>query len=225
MCVSSSPTSPVRCTGNDSRRHAPGPAVDEEHQIGAGPGAGVGRVSPDADVHEPGGGVPRRGHQRDVGGERRLAVLGGLVVVGEVVDQLLHPHRVVRRPLPPIQRRAHEAVGRGVDVDREGRHRLFGDHLDRMGVEIGEAVAAVVAVVAARPRVARRLREATGGEGRERLRGGRCRGGEMEDGGSFTRAGRALASPALGTHDLGFSPVAAPNKPARPPPPPPSSSS
>ena len=69
--------------------------------------------------------------------ERRLAEVGAArlrVVVAEVIDQLLAAHRVGRRALAILDEAAHVAVGRGVDVDREGRDRLLLDLGDAVGI-------------------------------------------------------------------------------------------
>ena len=121
--------------------------VDEEDEVRAGRRPRVEGVALDADVHQPGGGVPGRGHERDAGRERGLAALGAGVVVGEVVDELLDPHRVRLRQHPAVEGRAHEAVGGGVCVDRERGDRLLGDHLDGVGVEARELVAPLLPVV------------------------------------------------------------------------------
>ena len=68
------------------------------------------------------------------------------IVVGKVVDQLLDPHRVLLRQHAVVQRGAREGIGRRVDVDGEGRDRLLGRKMDRVGVDLLELVAALVMI-------------------------------------------------------------------------------
>ncbi len=58
-------------------------------------------------------------------GERMAAAVVG-IAVREVVDQLLEADRVLGRQRPLAQEAAHVAVGGGVHVDGEGRHRVGG---------------------------------------------------------------------------------------------------
>ena len=64
-----------------------------------------------------------------------------LPVIGEVVDHLLDADRVGLRQVAFLQRAPREGIGRGVDVDREGRDRVFGGGVDRIGLEFLDAVA------------------------------------------------------------------------------------
>jgi hypothetical protein len=56
----------------------------------------------------------------------------GIVVV-EIVDQLLDPHRVARRQAALVEEPADIGIAGGVDVDREGRDRVIGDDDDGIG--------------------------------------------------------------------------------------------
>ena len=64
-----------------------------------------------------------------------------LPVIGEVVDHLLDADRVGLRQIAFLQRAPREGIGRRVDVDREGRDRVFGRRMDRIGLELLDAVA------------------------------------------------------------------------------------
>jgi hypothetical protein len=64
---------------------------------------------------------PELGRDRERHGALRFRI-----VVAEVVHELLHAHRVFRRELALDQEAPHVRVGRGVDVDREGRERVLG---------------------------------------------------------------------------------------------------
>ena len=81
-------------------------------------------LEPDAD--EPVRGRPRARGDFHRGGERRTA-LRLRVVVGEVVQQLLDPHRALRRELLLIEETAHDGVARGVHIGAEGRERILAD--------------------------------------------------------------------------------------------------
>ena len=56
----------------------------------------------------------------------------GRVVVGEVVEQLLDPDRVLRRQRALVEEPADVGVAGGVDVDRERRERLVPDAEERV---------------------------------------------------------------------------------------------
>ena len=127
------------------RVHRPG-RVDEEDKIGTRRLRCRRHIALDADPHQLRLGIPWRGHDGDIRLERRVQAVGCRVVVREVVDELLHANRVRGRQYTLVEPRPHEGVGRGVDVDGEGRDRLFGDDLDRVRVERLEAVAALIAV-------------------------------------------------------------------------------
>jgi hypothetical protein len=58
------------------------------------------------------------------------------VIVAEVVDQLFGAHGVLRRQAAGIEHAAHVGIGCGVDVDREGRNRIGGDDVDRVGIDV-----------------------------------------------------------------------------------------
>ncbi|MCY1298203.1 hypothetical protein D9M70_476770 [compost metagenome] len=98
-------------------------------------------VALDRHMHQPCAAVPRRrGHRH-----RRLERLGGgfraRPIIGEVIDHLLDPHGVTLRHLPFHQRAAHEGVGRGVDINREGGDRLGQNAFDRIAVGLAEVLA------------------------------------------------------------------------------------
>jgi hypothetical protein len=84
-------------------------------------------------------GPPRAGGRIDRHGER-LVPLGLRVVVREIVDELLDPHGVPRRPPAGREEAADVGVGGRVDVDRERRERLFADGAEPV---FGEAVVAL----------------------------------------------------------------------------------
>ncbi len=71
--------------------------------------------------------LPGRGY--DLGVDREWVVALGLrVVIREVVHELFDSDRVARRQLAVLHDEApHVAVGRAVDVDREGRQGIGGD--------------------------------------------------------------------------------------------------
>ena len=100
-------------------------------------------------------GIPRRRHHRHRRLERLLGRVRARIVVGEVVDQLLDAHRIVLRQHAVVERRAHERIGRRVDVDREGGDRLLRRHLQRIGLDRLELVAALVVIAGLRHRLGR----------------------------------------------------------------------
>ncbi len=101
--------------------------VDQEDQVAVGPRRALDLAALDADSHQPVLRPPGRLGHRDVDREGVFAAgrRRGVVVV-EVVDHLLDPHRVRRRQRAELlDEAAHVGVGRRVDVDREGRQRLL----------------------------------------------------------------------------------------------------
>ena len=64
-----------------------------------------------------------------------------LVVVREVVDQLLDPHRIGVRQIAVLEQAPHIGVRGRVDIDREGRDRLFRRDLQPVLLERLERVA------------------------------------------------------------------------------------
>ncbi len=76
---------------------------------------------------------PGRGRHRDVRLERLVRRGRTLIAVVEIVEQLLHTHRVARRQRAVSEEAAHIGVGGGIDVDGEGRDRLLADALHRIG--------------------------------------------------------------------------------------------
>ena len=101
-------------------RHRPR-HIDEEHQVAWRNVACLHVPALDPHVHDPVRGVPRRG--ANFGGDRERRVAAGLgVVVVEVVDHLLGPHRIGRRHDAALaQEAANVGVGGRVDVDGERR--------------------------------------------------------------------------------------------------------
>ena len=95
----------------------------------------------DRNMHQLGVGVPRRRHHADGGIERRFGAVRPLPVVGKIIDHLLDAHRIGLRQNSFLQRPPHEGVGRSVDVDREGRHRVLQRGLHGIGLEGLDAVA------------------------------------------------------------------------------------
>ena len=111
--------------------------VDQEDEVGRRPRPPRQVVAAQADAEQPRIGVPRR--RRHVGrdGERPRPVLRGGIIVAEIVQHLLGPHRRLRRQLAGVQHPPDIGVGAGVDVDREGRDRRLGDgqhRSDRLAV-------------------------------------------------------------------------------------------
>ena len=58
-----------------------------------------------------------------------LRRFGPRPVIGEVVDHLLDAHAIGVRQLARLQRPAHEGIGGGIDIGREGRDRVGSTHL------------------------------------------------------------------------------------------------
>ena len=58
------------------------------------------------------------------------------VVVGEIIDQLLHPHGIHRRQAAIIQKTAHIGVAAGVHVDAEGGNRLLRHFMHGVGADL-----------------------------------------------------------------------------------------
>ncbi len=114
--------------------------IDQEHQIGRRQHRLVDIAGLDTDAQQPGIRIPRR--RRDFGGhaERHQLAIGAAlrqsVLVGEIIDQLLHPHRIGRRQPPFVQEPPHIGVGTGIDIDAERRHRLLGRQLHRMLLQV-----------------------------------------------------------------------------------------
>ena len=94
-------------------------------------------IALDADMHEKRVLVPGRGIDLDRGRERRVGAFGGRIIVIEVIDELLGPHRVPRRQRAAREIGARDAVRRRVNVDREGGDRLLGHDLFRIGRGVG----------------------------------------------------------------------------------------
>jgi hypothetical protein len=67
--------------------------VDQENQIGARPRRTLDRIAFDPDADELAPGRERAGEDRDIRGERLLRGARRGIVIGEIVDQLLGPHR------------------------------------------------------------------------------------------------------------------------------------
>ena len=68
------------------------------------------------------------------------------VIVGEIIDHFLGPHRGRLGQDILVQRGADPRIRSGVDVDREGRDRRLADDLERVFGEVGELVAADVVI-------------------------------------------------------------------------------
>ena len=84
-------------------------------------------------------GIPRRRHDRDRRLERRLGGVWRGIGVGEIVDHLFNAHGIFWRQVARVQGAAREAVGRCIDVNREGGNGLACDLLDRallFGIEL-----------------------------------------------------------------------------------------
>ena len=96
--------------------------VDQEDEVARRPLVVGDGTALQADAGEPVLGVPGAAGHLDVDRERVVAGRGR-VVVGEVVDQLLDPDGVLRRPRVLVEEAPDVGVGGGVDVDREGRQR------------------------------------------------------------------------------------------------------
>ena len=119
--------------------------VDQEHQIGGRTFFARNIKSLDPDPQQPRFRIPRS--QRHVGRDRKrpCAVLRRRIVIAEIVEHFLGPHRFGRRGLPLCQETADIGVGTGIDINREGGHRFLRHRLDRCNVLAGVAFAAFFA--------------------------------------------------------------------------------
>src|SRR5260370_1293482 len=102
---------------------------------------GVYGVALDDDADQLAALLPGAREDRDARPERLVRRRRRLVAVREVVDQLLDPHRVRLRQDVAAERGPHEGIGRGVDVDREGRNRRLADEPERIIRRAGELIA------------------------------------------------------------------------------------
>ena len=116
------------------RRHGAGD-VEQEDEVAGRQLARVDAAALQADEHEAMVAGPGRGHLR--GGDREgIAAARIGIVVGEVVDELLHAHGIGGRTLPLGEEAAHVGVGRGVHVDREGGERARRGALEAVVLEV-----------------------------------------------------------------------------------------
>ena len=125
--------------------------VDQEDEVRVRLRRPAHRIALDPDPDELAPRRPRARHHRDIGAERRLLRPRRRVVIAEVVDQFLAPHRIRLREDVAVERRAHPRIRRRVDVDREGRDRDLANDLERIFVGMRELVAALIVVRRRRP--------------------------------------------------------------------------
>ena len=105
--------------------------VYQEHQVAGGPVA-VQFLALQPDSHQPVLPVPRTLRRFRVNGKRMLAARRR-VVVFEVVDQLLDPHRIgLRQRVMLHQVGPRFRVGSGIDINRKGRQRLVERNVKRV---------------------------------------------------------------------------------------------
>ena len=181
--------------------------IHQKHQIDRRQRLGREILALERDPQQQVAGVPRAGGEFGVD-RKGLRAGGARIVVREVVDHFLDPHRVLRRQLAGGQHAADVGVAAGIDVDAEGGHRIGGGQAHRIVVEMlvalavgelrraerlrrgqyrlrhSEAADACFGVLA---RVRRRLPPGDGGVGRDRAVG---RFGEHSGHGRHGRRGR-----------------------------------
>ncbi len=116
-------------------RHRAG-GVDEKDEIGRQPLGGLDLVALDADAQKLAALVPGRGEQSEIDGERIVRALRPGIGVVEIIDHLLDSHRIDGRQHALLQETPDIGVGCGVDVDRQGRDRIFAHQLHRIGIDL-----------------------------------------------------------------------------------------
>jgi len=112
--------------------------VDQEHQIQWRTVFDNRIAALNGDMHQLRIRVPGGAGHGHCGTERGTVGVGSQVVIGEIVDHFLDPHRAVGRQLASHQGRADDRIRRRVDVDGKGRHRGFSG--DFQGVGFGVRV-------------------------------------------------------------------------------------
>ena len=105
--------------------------VEQEDQIGRRAARLRQIVSAQADPHELRLTVPRRGGGIERDGEGCATIRRARIIVAEIIDHLLGPHRGGWRQLPLRQIAAGIGIGAGIDIDREGGDRLVRGEFDR----------------------------------------------------------------------------------------------
>ena len=109
--------------------------VKQQNDIGVGRLRGLKVEALDADMHQPRAFVPRRRRHPHGRRERRIGAFRLRILIIEVIDIFLDPHRVRRRQhVVRGNIAAHHRIGGGVDIGGEGRDRLLGHELHRIGI-------------------------------------------------------------------------------------------
>ena len=120
--------------------------IDQEDEVAGRSSGLVDRPGGDADPRQPMPGIPRTVSDLNVDRERMLARAGRRrIAIGEVIEELLDADRVRRRQHLLAEEAADVGIAGRIDVDREGRLRLFLHRLERVvddacvhfGVEYG----------------------------------------------------------------------------------------
>ena len=108
--------------------------IEQEDQIG-GRAFLFGQFIPgEPDAQQARVGIPRAHRDIGIDRERLLETVRPVVVVAEVIDEFLGPHRALGRQLAFGNEPAGIGIGAGVDIDREGRDGFAGDQLNRRHV-------------------------------------------------------------------------------------------
>ena len=110
-------------------RHGTG-YIDQKHQVDRRTLITLKLIAFKPQAQENRLGVPGAGSGLGVQGKGSLVLLGHRIVIGEIIDHLLHPHRVPGRHAPLVQNAAHIGIGAGVHVNAEGGNRVLGHQLD-----------------------------------------------------------------------------------------------
>jgi hypothetical protein len=81
--------------------------------------------------------VPGARPNLGIDGKRHIPAFRSGITIREVVDQLLHPHRIVARQGAAIEQAPDVAVRGGIHVDGKRRYRGLADQVNGIGVEVG----------------------------------------------------------------------------------------
>ncbi len=93
-------------------------------------------VALDADMQQVPLGMPRRRGDLGENMEGPLFICRSRVVVRKVVDQFLGAHRITHGHPPGFQKAAHIRIRTRIDIDAEGRDRMFSHPFDRVVVKM-----------------------------------------------------------------------------------------
>ncbi len=103
--------------------------VNQKNEVGGGTVPQAHLFALDANAREVVLRFPGTGGHFQVGGKGGV-IRRSPVVVAEIIDKLLHPHGILRRPLSIPQKTAHVGVRRRIHVDGEGGEGRLGDRVE-----------------------------------------------------------------------------------------------